>query len=198
MHSNTAQHNKVNNKLLIGAAALFVVMSLPSIFILAKVAIGLAMLSVGIIAFKVTLKVLLNTLEQSETNKNHSIRDKIINIAIGLTSVFIGALSLLIMAKTGLIAVCAAFTALVLHEYTKSEEKEAAKKDQPLKSSEKDGFIYLEQGSAPIHNEEKSKSINEIFDETAVRIVECATKLCITGVEKFSPAQNLQAESRQV
>lgn len=183
MHASTAQPNKVDNKLLIGAAVALFLMSLPSIFILAKVAIGLAMLSLGIITFKVTLKVMLNTLEESEADKNHAIRNKIVNITIGLTSILVGGLSLLIMAKTGLIAVCAAFTALVLHEYTKSEEKEAAKKDQPTSSNEKDGLVDMTEESELVQNKEQSRCINETFNKIADRVVKEANSFAnrITG-----------------
>ncbi|WP_265024430.1 MULTISPECIES: hypothetical protein [unclassified Wolbachia] len=49
-------------------------------------------------------------------------QSKIINLAIGLTSIFVGGLSLFIIAQTGLIAACAAITALALHEYVKNQE----------------------------------------------------------------------------
>ncbi|WP_341820598.1 hypothetical protein [Wolbachia endosymbiont (group A) of Myopa testacea] len=49
-------------------------------------------------------------------------QSKIINLAIGLIFIFAGGLSMLIITKTGLIAACAAITALALHEYVKNEK----------------------------------------------------------------------------
>jgi F0F1-type ATP synthase membrane subunit c/vacuolar-type H+-ATPase subunit K len=61
--------------LLIGVTiAIIFLIALPSIFTLAKIAAGLAMLSVGIIAFKVALKAISNTTKQNEADDT---RDKI-------------------------------------------------------------------------------------------------------------------------
>ncbi|WP_457923660.1 hypothetical protein [Wolbachia endosymbiont of Muscidifurax uniraptor] len=115
------------NKLLIaGAGLLFFTMVLPSFFLLAKIAIGLAMTAIAIIAVKIVSKIISNVLEKKEAGQNQeaqqTTQSKIINLAIGLTSILVGGLSMLIIAKTGLIAACAAITALALHEYVKNEE----------------------------------------------------------------------------
>ena len=194
MHTNTLKNERINEKLLIaGAGLLLFAMALPSIFILAKVAVGLAMLALGIIAFKVTLKAMLNTLGQGETDKNHTTRNKIINIAIGLTSVLIGGLSLLILAKTGLIAVCAAFTALVLHECFKSEEKEVGKKSESAHSNGEYELVGMEEESEPVQNEKKSGCLDEKFNKIAGDIVTHTTSFIVSSIEALTPSKTRQA-----
>lgn len=109
------------NKLLIaGAGLLIFAMVLPSFFLLAKIAIGLAMIAIATIAVKISSKTISNVLEEKEAGQNQvaqqTTQSKIINLAIGLTSILVGGLSLFIIAQTGLIAACAAITALVLYE----------------------------------------------------------------------------------
>lgn len=115
---------KINEKwLTIVAGSLLFAMMLPSILLLAKIAIGLIMVSVAAIAIKVALKTTSNVLEEKEAEvAQQTTQSKIINLAIGLTSILVGGLSLFIIAQTGLIAACAAITALALHEYVKNEE----------------------------------------------------------------------------
>ncbi|MFP3029736.1 MAG: hypothetical protein ACEY3M_00690 [Wolbachia sp.] len=115
MNTSTNQPKKINEKwLTIVAGSLLFAMMLPSILLLAKIAIGLIMVSVAAIAIKVALKTISNVLEEKEAQQ--TTQSKIINLAIGLTSILVGGLSLFIIAQTGLIAACAAITALVLYE----------------------------------------------------------------------------------
>ncbi|WP_353274514.1 hypothetical protein [Wolbachia endosymbiont (group A) of Ennomos erosarius] len=115
MNTSTNQPKKINEKwLIIVAGSLLFAMMLPSILLLAKIAIGLIMVSVAAIAIKVALKTISNVLEEKEAQQ--TTQSKIINLAIGLTSILVGGLSLFIIAQTGLIAACAAITALVLYE----------------------------------------------------------------------------------
>lgn len=115
-----------NKLLIVGAGLLFFAMAFPSFFLLAKIAIGLAMIAIVTIAVKIASKAISNVLEEKEAGQNQAAQQttqsKIINLAIGLTSILVGGLSLFIIAQTGLIAACAAITALVLHEYVKNEE----------------------------------------------------------------------------
>ncbi|WP_265016130.1 hypothetical protein [Wolbachia endosymbiont (group A) of Anoplius nigerrimus] len=121
MNTSTNQPKKINEKwLTIVAGSLLFAMMLPSILLLAKIAIGLIMVSVAAIAIKVALKTISNVLEEKEAQQ--TTQNKIINLAIGLTSILVGGLSMLIIAQTGLIAACAAITALALHEYVKNQE----------------------------------------------------------------------------
>ncbi|WP_341810021.1 hypothetical protein [Wolbachia endosymbiont (group A) of Apotomis capreana] len=127
MNTGTNQSKKINEKWLAGGiGALLFVMMLPSILLLAKIAIGLIMVSVAAIAIKVALKTISNALEDKQADQSQATQQttqsKIINLAIGLTSIFVGGLSLFIIAQTGLIAACAAITALALHEYVKNQE----------------------------------------------------------------------------
>ncbi|UPA55056.1 hypothetical protein MWH06_07550 [Wolbachia pipientis] len=124
MNTNTNQPKKINEKwLTIVAGSLLFAMMMPSILLLAKIAIGLIMVSVAAIAIKVALKTTSNVLEEKEAEvAQQTTQSKIINLAIGLTSILVGGLSLFIIAQTGLIAACAAITALALHEYVKNEE----------------------------------------------------------------------------
>ncbi|MDD9331595.1 MAG: hypothetical protein PV340_02995 [Wolbachia sp.] len=125
MHTNMIQPNKTNEKLLIGViGSLLFIIALPSVFLLAKLATGLAMISIATIAVKITSKIISNALWQNDQDqdKNHITKNKVMNIAIGLASVFVGGISLLIVAKTGLIAACAAVTALALHECFRDEK----------------------------------------------------------------------------
>ncbi len=77
-------------------------MMLPSILLLAKIAIELIMVSVAAIAIKVALKTISNVLEKKEVGQNQvaqkTTQSKIINLAIGLTSILVGRLSLFIIA----------------------------------------------------------------------------------------------------
>jgi hypothetical protein len=124
MNTKTNKPKKINEKwLTIVAGSLLFAMMLPSILLLAKIAIGLIMVSVAAIAIKVALKTTSNVLEEKEAEvAQQTTQSKIINLAIGLTSILVGGLSLFIIAQTGLIAACAAITALALHEYVKNEE----------------------------------------------------------------------------
>lgn len=69
---------------------------------LAKIAIGLIMVSVAAIAIKVALKTISNALEDKQADQSQATQQttqsKIINLAIGLTSIFVGGLSLFIIA----------------------------------------------------------------------------------------------------
>lgn len=115
-----------NKLLIVGAGLLFFAMVFPSFFLLAKIAIGLAMIAIATIAVKIFSKTISNALEKEKVDQNQAAQQttqsKIINLAIGLTFIFAGGLSMLIIAKTGLIAACAAITALALHEYVKNEK----------------------------------------------------------------------------
>ncbi|WP_395463320.1 hypothetical protein [Wolbachia endosymbiont of Cantharis cryptica] len=121
MHTNENQPKKINEKwLAIGAGSLLFIMMLPSILLLAKIAIGLIMVPVAAIAIKIASKTISNVLEDKQADQNQATQQttqsKIINLAIGLISIFAGGLSLLIIAQTGLTAACAAVAALVLYE----------------------------------------------------------------------------------
>ncbi|WP_265039992.1 hypothetical protein [Wolbachia endosymbiont (group A) of Trypoxylon clavicerum] len=115
-----------NKLLIVGAGLLFFAMILPSFFLLAKIAIGLAMTAIATIAVKIASKTTSNALEDKQADQSQATQQttqsKIINLAIGLTSILVGGLSLFIIAQTGLIAACAAITSLALHEYVKNEE----------------------------------------------------------------------------
>ncbi|MDM8335023.1 hypothetical protein [Wolbachia pipientis] len=124
MPDNKNQSKEINIKLLaIGAGLLLFVMMQPSIFLLAKIAIGLIMVSVATIAIKIALKTILNVLENKQADQaqaaQQTTQNKIINLAIGLMSIFAAGLSMLIIAKTGLTTACTAVAALVLYEYAK-------------------------------------------------------------------------------
>lgn len=127
MDTSTNQPKKINEKwLTIVAGSLLFAMMLPSILLLAKIAIGLIMVSVAAIAIKVALKTTSNVLEEKKADPDQAAqqttKSRIMNLAIGLTSILVGGLSLFIIAQTGLIAACAAITSLALHEYVKNEE----------------------------------------------------------------------------
>ncbi|WP_353283539.1 hypothetical protein [Wolbachia endosymbiont (group A) of Pogonocherus hispidulus] len=150
-----------NKLLIVGAGLLFFAMVFPSFFLLAKIAIGLAMTAIAIIAVKIASKTISNVLEEKEAGQNQkaqqTTQSKIINLAIGLTSILVGGLSLFIIAQTGLIAACAAITALVLHEYVKNEEI----------------------------GEEIGKDINNKFDKVADSIPD----FIVSSVEKIIPTK---------
>ncbi len=94
MNTGTNQSKKINEKWLAGGiGALLFVMMLPSILLLAKIAIGLIMVSVAAIAIKVALKTISNALEDKQADQSQATQQttqsKIINLAIGLTSIFV-------------------------------------------------------------------------------------------------------------
>ncbi len=118
--SNTDQSKKINEKwLLIGAGSLLLTIMLPSILLLAKIAIMFIIISTTAIAIKVASKAISNVLEDKE---NQSTQNKIINLAIGVVSILAGGLSLLITAKVGFIAICSTIAILTLYEYIKDEK----------------------------------------------------------------------------
>lgn len=118
--SNTDQSKKINKKwLLIGTGSLLLTIMLPSILLLAKIAIMFIIISTTAIAIKVASKAISNVLEDKE---NQSTQNKIINLAIGVVSILAGGLSLLITAKVGFIAICSTIAILALYEYIKDEK----------------------------------------------------------------------------
>ncbi len=120
MLNNTDQSKKINEKwLFIGGASLFLVIMLPSIFLLAKIAMMFVIISTTAIAIKIASKAISNVLEDKE---NQSTQNKIINLAIGAVSILAGGLSLLITAKVGFIAICSTIAILALYEYIKDEK----------------------------------------------------------------------------
>ncbi|QEK89719.1 hypothetical protein [Wolbachia endosymbiont of Chrysomya megacephala] len=120
MPNNTDQSKKINEKwLFIGGASLFLVTILPSIFLLAKIAMMFIIISTTAIAIKIASKAISNVLEDKE---NQSTQNKIINLAIGAVSILAGGLSLLITAKVGFIAICSTIAILALYEYIKDEK----------------------------------------------------------------------------
>ncbi|AZU37704.1 hypothetical protein BBB02_04235 [Wolbachia endosymbiont of Bemisia tabaci] len=120
MPNNTDQSKKINEKwLFIGGASLFLVTILPSIFLLAKIAMMFIIISTTAIAIKIASKAISNVLEDKE---NQSTQNKIINLAIGAVSILAGGLSLLITAKVGFIAICSTIAILTLYEYIKDEK----------------------------------------------------------------------------
>lgn len=120
MPNNTDQSKKINEKwLLIGGASLFLVIMLPSIFLLAKIAMMFVIISTTAIAIKIASKAISKVLEDKE---NQSTQNKITNLAIGAVSILTGGLSLLITAKADFIAICSTIAILALCEYIKDEK----------------------------------------------------------------------------
>jgi uncharacterized membrane protein len=124
MSDNQSQLNK--KWLAIGAGSLLFVIMLPSISLLAQIAIGLAMVSIAAIAIKIASKTISKVLEDKQEDQTQATQQttqsKIINLAIGLLSIFVGGLSLFTMAQIGLTATCAAVAALVLYACFKDRE----------------------------------------------------------------------------
>ncbi|MCM1001103.1 MAG: hypothetical protein KTV72_02070 [Wolbachia endosymbiont of Melophagus ovinus] len=121
------QSKKISGKwLAIGAGSLLFVMTLPSISLLAQIAIGLAMASIAAIAIKIASKTISKVLEDKQEDQNQATQQttqsRIINLAIGLLSIFVGGLSLFTIAQIGLTATCAAVAALVLYACFKDEK----------------------------------------------------------------------------
>ncbi|WP_250294859.1 hypothetical protein [Wolbachia endosymbiont of Oedothorax gibbosus] len=116
----TSETHPKHKLLIAGAGLLLFAMAFPSFFLLAKIAIGLAMIAIATIAVKISSKAISNALEEKKADTNQTAQQttqsKIINLAIGLVSIFVGGLSLLTIAQTGLIPACAAITALVLYK----------------------------------------------------------------------------------
>lgn len=114
----TSEIHPKHKLLIAGAGLLFFAMVLPSFFLLAKIAIGLAMIAITTIAVKISSKAISNILEEKKADQaaQQTTQSKIMNLAIGLVSIFVGGLSLLTIAQTGLIAACTAITALVLYK----------------------------------------------------------------------------------
>ena len=110
----------------IGAGSLLFVMMLPSIFLLAKIAIELIIVPVVVIAMEVALKTMSKVSEDKKEDQNQvtqqTTQSRIINLAIGLLSIFVSGLSLFTIAQIGLTATCAAVAALVLYRCFKDEE----------------------------------------------------------------------------
>ncbi|MDG7056820.1 MAG: hypothetical protein LKM43_01555 [Wolbachia endosymbiont of Penenirmus auritus] len=117
------QSKKISGKwLAIGAGSLLLVMMLPSILLLAKIAIGLIIVPVIAIAIKVASKTISQVLEDKQEDQNQTTQSRMINLVIGLLSIFVGGLSLFTIAQIGLTATCAAVAALVLYACFKDEK----------------------------------------------------------------------------
>ncbi|OCA06310.1 hypothetical protein [Wolbachia endosymbiont of Trichogramma pretiosum] len=120
MPNSTNQSKKISGRwLFIGGALLFLVIMLPLVFLLAKIAMMFVIISTTAIAIKTSSKAISNALEDKE---NQSMQNKIINLAIGGLSIFAGGLSLLITEKVGFIAICSTIAILALYEYIKDEK----------------------------------------------------------------------------
>ncbi|MDF0607730.1 hypothetical protein HSX44_02350 [Wolbachia endosymbiont of Onchocerca gibsoni] len=127
MYNNENQSKRINKKWhIIAASLLLLVITLSSIFFLAKMVIGLAIASIIATATKIISKAVSNVLKDKQANQNQVTQkitqDKITNLAIGLMSIFAGGLSLLILVQTGLTSACAAIAALALYEPLKGEK----------------------------------------------------------------------------
>ncbi|MDG7055454.1 MAG: hypothetical protein LJD31_02830 [Wolbachia endosymbiont of Menacanthus eurysternus] len=123
MPGSENQSKKISGKwLAIGAGSLLLVMMLPSILLLAKIAIGLIIVPVAAIAMKVASKTISQVLEDKQEDQNQTTQSKIINLAIGLLSIFVGGLSLFTIAQIGLTVTCAAVAALALYACFKDEK----------------------------------------------------------------------------
>ncbi|QOD37863.1 hypothetical protein [Candidatus Wolbachia massiliensis] len=165
---NENQPKKVNRTwLAIGAGSLLFVMMLPSILLLAKIAIGLIIVPVVAIAIKIASKMMSNVLEDKQTDQGQAeqqtTQNKVVSLAIGLISMFVGGLSLFTIAQIGLTATCAAVTALVLYEYAKDYEYDEGKKI--------------------------GKSIDTKLDE----ITDTTTNFIVSNIEKLISPQERQA-----
>ncbi|NSX83433.1 hypothetical protein GOM44_03255 [Wolbachia endosymbiont of Atemnus politus] len=118
-------NTKTNWKwLAIGVGSLLFVMMLPSVFLLAKIAIGLITIAIATIAMKTLVKVTSNTSEEKKTEQNQvaqqTTRSKIV---VGLTSISVLLLSAFTIVSVGLIAaVCAAVAVLVLYDHLQDKE----------------------------------------------------------------------------
>lgn len=120
--SKEIQPKEINKKWgVVGIGLLLFTMMLPSIFLLVKIAIGIALISLGTIAVKIAAKTISTAIEDGQSAPQAT-QSRITNLMIGLTSIFVGGLSLIIIAKMGLIPACAAVTTLALYEYVKDEE----------------------------------------------------------------------------
>ncbi|NUY39313.1 hypothetical protein GO684_01045 [Wolbachia endosymbiont of Litomosoides brasiliensis] len=167
MFANGDRPKKINQKwLAIGAGSLLFMMMLPSILLLAKMVIGLIMISVVAIAIKITSKTLLNVLENKQADPNQptpqTTQSRVVNLVVGLISTFAGGLSLLIIAKTGITITCAAVAALAIYEYAKD-------------------YKYAE-------DKEMSTSINDKLDDIAKN----TTNSIVSGIEKLVSLQERQ------
>lgn len=122
MNANTEQSKEIDRKWgMVGISLLIFTMMLPSIFLLVKIAIGIALISIGTIAVKIAAKTISTAIEDNQSSPQAT-QSRITNLMIGLTSIFVGGLSLIIIAKIGLVTACAAVTTLALYEYVKDEE----------------------------------------------------------------------------
>ncbi|QIT36191.1 hypothetical protein [Wolbachia endosymbiont of Brugia pahangi] len=167
MFVNGGQLKKINQKwLIIGTGLLLFIMMLPSIILLAKMTIGLVMVLVVAIAIKIASKTISNVLEDKQADPNQltsqTTQSRIVNLAVGLVSIFTGGLSLLIIAKTGIAVICAAVVTLAIYEYAKD-------------------YKYAE-------DKEIGKSINDKLDEIAKN----TTNFIVSGIEKLVSPQEHQ------
>lgn len=122
MNANTEHSKEINRKWgMVGIVLLIFTMMLPSIFLLVKIAIGITLISLGTIAVKIASKTISSAIEDDKSSPQAT-QSRMTNLMIGLTSIFVGGLSLIIIAKMGLIPACAAVTTLALYEYVKDEE----------------------------------------------------------------------------
>ena len=165
-NANTNRSKKISVSWGFVAAGLLLFMTvLPSVFLLVRIAVGLVMIFIATVAMKITLKTMLSAILEEDKSAPQKTQSRIINLTIGLASIFVGGLSLIIIAKAGLIPACAAFIALVSYEYLKNEEIS--------------------------ENETIGEYVNNRFDEVA----DVSTKFIISKIEKFLPSKSKEEDA---
>lgn len=125
MSNNKNQSKGINGKWLVtvGVLLLFAIM-LPSIFLLAKIAIGLIIIAIATISVKIFLKAISNAPEEKKTDQNQVAQQTTQSkIAVGLASISVLLLSAFTIVKVDLIAAaCASAITLVLYDRLQDKE----------------------------------------------------------------------------
>jgi len=130
---NGAQPSNIDYKLSAAAMGLMVcIVALPSIVLIAKLALGMSVIVLGFLAVKIVSRVISdifkvnNTAAQGQasgdTSQNPTKQRQAISIAVGAVALLISGISLLAIAEAGMIAACSAAAVLALYEFAQKGE----------------------------------------------------------------------------
>lgn len=128
MHS--AQPSNIEYKLSAAAMGLVAcIIALPSIVLIAKLALGASVIVLGFLAVKIVSRVILdifkvnNTAAQDQASghasQNPTKQKQAISIAVGAVALLISGVSFLAIAEAGMTAACVAVAILALYECVK-------------------------------------------------------------------------------
>lgn len=126
----SAQPINIDYKLSTAAMGLaFSIIALPSIVLIAKLALGVSIIILGFLAVKIVSRVISDVFKVNNTaaqdqvsgdrSHNPTKQRQAISIAVGVVALFVSGISFLAIVEAGMTAACAAVAVLALYECIK-------------------------------------------------------------------------------